>query len=239
MGLKRGATVITIAQDDFEWHREDAWGWSNKFPVYAVADGVTAPAYEEFSFPTGPKQVADLFVKSAIKFAERSFKDCSEDTLRAAYGYANGEVKKLNRRLGGVFSAVGSLAAVKNGMIFGSRLTDCGFALMRAGKIVFKTPEFWRSLKSRKRQGYGIVDGKMNLEEYVDVYFLPYKAGDALALFTDGFEPHFRENKFTVLFRERNQKILKEKILKLDQALAARDAEKYGHERTLLYVRLV
>lgn len=238
MRAKKNITVVFLTQDDFEWHREDAWGWNKKFPIYAVADGVTAPPYEETSVPTGPKLVADLFVREAIAFIEKRFENLEEDTVRMAYGAVNKAVALLNRNLGDTFSAVGVLAAVKDGFIYGSRLTDCGFALIRAGKIIFKTPEFWSALKRKKKKGYGVIDGKMDPEPYVDFYRLPFRSGDAIVLFTDGFEWHFRIKKFTKLFRECDPKILKEKILTVDQELVSRDGEKYGHEKTLLCVRL-
>ena len=231
--------AIHLPQAGFEWHFEDAWKVSKKFLIFAVADGVTVKEYKEIvTKPSDPKVVADLFCSKAIEFIEKNFSRLSKKKIEQAYEYANKSVRAFNRNKKENFGTVGSLAAIKDNKILGSRVTDCGFALFRNGKMIFKTPEFWSWKKRRKQKGYGVLNGKMKISKYINFYNLNYESGDILALFTDGFENHFREGKFKDLFKGKNLNSLKRKILKIDSGLNRNDEHTYGKERTLLVILL-
>ena len=134
-------TVVYIPDKRFIWHNEDAWLSSEQFPIYAVADGVTMEGLEEVIFPTGAKMVADLFCRKTVEFLETKYKEASLDTLREAYSYANDAIKNLNATQPDIAAAVGSAVIVERDTILGSRITDCGFALLRRGALFFKTPD--------------------------------------------------------------------------------------------------
>lgn len=188
------------------WHNEDAWKASETFPVYAVADGVTQSLLKELVLPTGPKLVADLCCAEVIAFLEKRYNDISADILKDAYVSANGAIKRLNVERRETAATVASVVAVKDGRVFGSRLTDCGFALMRKGKIAFKTPEFWALAKREHREGYGKLDGETDVRPWVDVYELVYEKGETLTLFSDGFEQHFGVKEFLDCFAKKLRK---------------------------------
>lgn len=230
---------IAIPQKGFEWHDEDAFYVSTRFPVYAVADGVTLSLKGELKTPRGSKPAAELFCKKSVGFLEQNFEMLSEKKIRSSYAHANKAVGELNKKNKIPLSAVAALVAVKEGTIFGSRLTDCGFAIVRRGKIFFKTPEYWSWLKRNKKEGYGVIDGKKKGLECIDCYKKRYKPNDLLLLFSDGFENHFKVKKFIHLFRAKNISGIDDAVRELDRRLAGQDEKKYGHERTLLIVHLL
>lgn len=230
--------AFTLTQKEFSWHNEDSFLASRRFPIYAVADGVTMPALHELLVPSESKLAADKFCKKSIEFLEKHFKALSPKTIKSAYECAGMEMKKLNAGRRHKLSATAALAAVKNGEIFGSRVCDCGFAVIRKGGILFKTPEFWSHLKSTGKKRYGTINGDAISLKYIDMYRLKYKSGDILALFTDGFENHFENREFVYLFADKHFENIKNKIKKFDAKLVNRGAEKFGHERTLLVAKL-
>lgn len=231
--------TIHLLQRGFEWHFEDAWKVSKKIPIFAVADGVTVKEYKEIvNTPSDPKIVADLFCSKTIEFLEKNFSRLSEKEIKQAYEYANKSVRAFNKTKKENFGTVGALAAIKNERILGSRITDCGFALFRKGKMIFKTPEFWSWKKRRRQKSYGAVNGKMNISKYIDLYSLRFKTRDVLVLFTDGFENHFASHKFIKSFKDKKLRSLKTKILRIDSELNNKDEHTYGKERTLLVINL-
>lgn len=232
-------TVLYLPEKSFPWHNEDAWAWSRQAPIFAVADGVTLPAVEELVTPTGAKVVADLFCETAVRFLEERYAELGDDTLMEAYRAANAAIKDFNDTKGELFSTVASVAAVKDGMVFGARLTDCGIALARRGELVFKTPEFWSDQKARGKEGYGALNGVMDVAPYVEYVTQVYLPGDYLLLFSDGFENHFSVDVFIRIFAEKNASTLEKHIRVLDDELVSRDNETYGRERTLLIAHLL
>ena len=230
--------AVSLTQKHFEWHNEDAWSASEKMPIFAVADGVTMSPTDELAFPNGSKLAAGAFCRESMEVLEKGFDRLNRETIAAAYARANEEIKKVNAEYSANFSTVASLAAVKDGKIYGSRLTDCGLGLVRNGEVIFKTPEFWSFQNERGRRGYGVLNGAMDVSEYIDHYEIPCELGDFLLLWSDGFENHFGIAEFISLFAPFDLDSLRDDILKLDEKLVAQDNEKFGHERTLLVVKL-
>jgi len=229
---------ITITQEGFSWHNEDFFLASKKLPIFAVADGVTMPAIEEAAEPSATKKAAIIFCREAVKYTEKNFTKLSKKNLKLAYKQANEKVKEINKKRDFKLTAVAVLAAVKNKKIFTARLTDCGIALIRSGKIIFKTPEFWSELKKKKEIEYGVIGKDNHLLKHIDFYTLNYEKGDFLVLFSDGFENHFSKNDFISVFKGENQKEIEKKIRQEDEKLITIDGEKYGHERTILFSKL-
>lgn len=233
--------AFTLTQKEFSWHNEDSYSASKKFPIYAVADGVTMPPLEELLAPSESKLAADIFCRKSVDFLEEYFKHkktISTRILKEAYEYANNAVKKLNTRRDFKLSSTAMLAAATNGTIFGARLCDCGFVLFREGKTIFKTPEFWSRLKKSGKHGYGVIDGNPASLKYIDFYKMKYKKGDILALFSDGFENHVAKQEFVSLFKRENLNKIEKKIKKVDSGLVTQNPEKFGHERTILITGL-
>ncbi len=224
---------ITIPQYGFEWVDEDTYAISEKLPIYAVADGVTLSARDEITTPEGSRPASELFSKKTVEFLEKHYVKLSDKIIRETYAHANTAVAKLNKKYKIPLSTVGTLVAVKDGYLFGSRLTDCGFAIVRDGKLLFKTPEYWAWQKRNKKKTYGVIDGKAEALRHIDLYRKSYKTGDVLILFSDGFENHFKSKKFVAIFRKGNWAKLEPMVKKIDAELVAKDA-KYGHERTLI-----
>lgn len=235
--------AIFYSQKEYPNHNEDAWAVSKKLPIYSVADGVTLkiPPGEPYPDPSGAKIVADLFCQKSIEFLEQHFDQLSNDQLKLAYQYANKAIGEFNAQEGKTYSTVASLVIVKNGKILGSRVTDCGFALLRNGKLIFKTPEFWSWNKAQGKSGYGLINGQMQVADYIDLYNLDYQPGDMLVLFSDGFENHFSVGGFVELFTGGDLAQLESRIKQIDSTLTEKEEinnKKYGLERTLLIIKL-
>jgi len=230
--------VLTITQEGFSWHNEDDYLAGKKRPVYAVADGVTMPAIEEAAEPSASKKAATIFCREAVKFTEENYSRLSLKILKAAFKEANGKAREMNEKRDYKLTAVAAVAAVKNGRIFGARLTDCGLALIRAGKIIFKTPEFWTEIKKKGKTGYGVIGKDDNQLKYIDFYTWDYRAGDFLVLFSDGFENHFSRKDFVSALNGDDLKEIEKRLKEEDEKLIIKDEEKYGHERTILLTKL-
>lgn len=230
--------ALFLSQLGYEWHQEDSWLASKKHPIYAVADGVTLPVYLDFEMPSGPRTVADLFCKNAVEFLERSYPQITSESITSAYQEAVGEVRKFNHTERAKYAAVGVVAAVTGNRIIAGRVTDCGLALLRDGKPIFKTPEFWEHKAKTDRDGYGVINGLTDVMPFIDHYLLEFKPKDYLVLFSDGFEAHFGEKEFLQAFAGTNLRALRLRIIRADRQLNKKDQKKFGHERTLVAVRL-
>lgn len=232
--------AIFFPQEGFEWHNEDAWRVSSRAPIFAVADGVTMPLQDELAAPSPAKKVAELFCRETIRSLEAQYPRITFAAVKNSYEAANEAAGEWNERHKETAGAVGAVAAISGTYAYLSRLTDCGIALIRQGRLAFKTPEFWSSLKRKPKRlrGHGVVSGEAPVARFVETWRVGWREGDTLALFTDGFENHFSVPSFVRLFRERNLNVLAEHIEEADEALADRDTGSFGRERTLLIARL-
>lgn len=220
------------------WHEEDVYLLDDHLKIIAVADGVTLPDYTQLNPPFGPKIIADIFCQEAVKFIKNNFTALSETILQQAYTTANQAACRYNQSLNQSYEAVAALIVIEKKKIYGSRLTDCGFALLRRNEIIFKTPEFWSWQKTMHKEGYGVIGRVTDPKDQVDLYTLPYNTGDRLMVFSDGFENHFSEQRFIDLFIESSFEKLKHNFLALDEVLAAENPHQFDKERTIVVINL-
>lgn len=224
--------VIQKSAKGKEWHNEDSWRVSETKPIFAVADGVTVLPFidDPKLYGAGSRPLADAFCIATVEYLEQNWDELSFETFKQAYLAADQKIAELNKNRPKPLATVASLAAVKDGIIWGSRLTDCGWALVRQGQIIYKTPEFWTWKKEQSLAGYGILTGQLQIN-YLDLKQLPGEPGDFLLVFSDGFEKHFSEPEFLRAFRGEDLEAVKKRIEVVD--------ENFNEERTLVVARIL
>jgi serine/threonine protein phosphatase PrpC len=226
--------IVSYKKAGYEWHYEDAAAAGANGKVLAVADGVTLPMG---LYPNiGPRVVAETFCRETVGYLEGKSEITGSDLAQACL-VANEQVFIYNQSRHASYAATAALAVVQDETILATRVTDCGIALVRDGKLIEKTPEFWSYQKAQGKNGYGIVNGEKGLEKYLDQYQWSYQVGDYLVLFSDGFENHFSSAEFLHLFTG-DLSDFTEKLKIVDLELRTRDEKLYGSERTLIVSRI-
>ena len=162
---------------------EDAFLASKKFPIFAVADGVTQSHYPNgrYALPYGAKEAAHIFCRSIIKYLEKSLSKSHSDILQnvrmifkdeeiknqiiKSFDSANVKIKKLNEKHGiqkrmdykehDWFDTVGIVAAVfKNELHYGF-VGDCGLIIFdKDNNKKFQTKDMVRPAVKRFNEIY-------------------------------------------------------------------------------------
>ncbi|OGZ78847.1 MAG: hypothetical protein A2528_00385 [Candidatus Staskawiczbacteria bacterium RIFOXYD2_FULL_37_9] len=151
---------------------EDFYLFSKKFPIFAVADGVTQSHFKngKYAFPNGAKESAEIFCKSAVKFLEKNL------DLEKAFNFANGKIKELNIKYGideklnyveyDWLDTVGVVGYILKNKLFYGYTGDCGLIIFdKNNKKKFQTKDMvapalkkfkgmykdWENLSKEKR----------------------------------------------------------------------------------------
>lgn len=229
---------------------EDSFLISKKFPIYAVADGVTLQIPEGQKYPrsSGAKKVADIFCKNSVQFLEKNWhKSNQKKNLENAFQYSNNLIKNFNQKTKlphKPFSTTAAIFLIKNSFLFGARLCDAGIAILHSnGEIKFKTPEFWTELKRKGQTKYGVLNGSEQVLKFIDFYKIKLNKGDIVIIYTDGFENYFALNDFLKIFGKWNNadnifkklKFLSKKM----PSMSLLNSKLYGHERTLIAIKFI
>lgn len=142
---------------------EDSLLVSKRFPIFAVADGVTQSHYsnERYNLPYGAKEAANIFCQSVVHFLEReiNIKNTNEkeikNAIKKAFNTVNKKIKELNEKHGiqkrvdykkhDWFDTVGIVAVkVKNNLYYGF-VGDCGLIVLnKNNKKKFQTKNMVR-----------------------------------------------------------------------------------------------
>jgi len=132
--------IITYTNKGVFLHvAEDSFNVSKKYPIFAVADGVTL--WERnidglYPNPSGAKQVADAFCEKSIERVERNYQDFNIESVKEVFVYANRAIKEINDKAGRIketinfydfdyFHTTAVLAAIKDNKLFYGRVHDC------------------------------------------------------------------------------------------------------------------
>lgn len=157
MVQKFSVITYTINPKKFLHPPEDAFKISKKYPIYAVADGLTLEVKKDEKYPllpdkkiSGPKMAAEIFCQEAVEYLEKNYPHFQKGNIKQAFQKANQAIFDFNEQYQGDFSTVASLAVIYNDYLFGARLTDCGIAVIGQQGIKFKTPEFWQTRGRRE-----------------------------------------------------------------------------------------
>lgn len=132
---------------------EDFFLLSKKYPIFALADGVTQSRFEDgtYAYPAGARAAAQIFCHSFVEFVEENFK-ADKKIISEAFDFANKRIRDLNKQEGMVekldyvvydyFDTVGVTGFLLKDKLFYSYVGDCGLAVFdKNNKRKFKTKD--------------------------------------------------------------------------------------------------
>lgn len=146
---------------DYVHFQEDYLLQSEKYPIFAVADGVTLEFDKDGSYPipSGASAVAHIFCEKIIEEAEKLYNNFSEEDIKIVFGKANGAVGKYNLKNGrtkeainfwdfDLFAATGALAVIKNNTVWWGSICDSYLAHFdKNGSLKFMSGECWPTMR--------------------------------------------------------------------------------------------
>lgn len=151
---------------------EDYRKISKKWPVFAVADGVTQSHYPNgrYALPYGAKDAAHIFGNTVVKVLEQRIgKTASRKAFTQAFDAANEGIRKLNLKHGiekrmdytqhDWFDTVGVAGFIMNNTLHYGFVGDCGLIIFnKRNKKKFQTPDMVRPAVERFMKQYPELD---------------------------------------------------------------------------------
>lgn len=152
-------TFFTIKESLFgnNHPQEDFLLFSNKYPIFVAADGVTLNFDNEKKYPkvSGALEAAKVFCQAVVSEAEKRYGNFKKEDLKEIFEAGNNAVRQYNISKGrtqktinyfdiDLFSATASFVLVKNGKAYWWSLCDSGVKLFnKKGKKLFASPDGW------------------------------------------------------------------------------------------------
>ncbi len=141
--------------------KEDWFAVSKKFPIYAVADGVTLEKNKLGHYPrsSGAQKVAQIFCDVAVKEAEKLYPKFKTSHLNRIFRTANRAVGRYNRKRHrnkktinywdlDLFAATASFALIKNNTLYWASICDAGIAHFdQRGRRTLLACQCWPNLQ--------------------------------------------------------------------------------------------
>ncbi len=151
----------------FNHPQEDFLLFSNKYPIFAVADGVTLNASKGKKYPeqSGAFEVAKIFCQTVVAEAEQRYQTFKEKDLKEIFELGSSAVRQYNISQGrtkktinyfdiDLFSATSSFGLVKNKKVYWFSLCDSGVKLFsKNGKGKFSSPSGWEHFPKKWKEG--------------------------------------------------------------------------------------
>jgi hypothetical protein len=149
---------------DYVHFQEDCLLPSEKYPIFAVADGVTLEFGNDgfYPIPSGASEVAHIFCEKVIEEAERRFGNFSKKDIKVIFDKSNKAVGDYNLKNGrtkktinfwdfDLFAATAAFAVIKNDKVFWASICDSFVACFdKSGKLKFKSPACWALIKKKQ-----------------------------------------------------------------------------------------
>lgn len=145
---------------------EDFFLISDKYPIFALADGVTQSRFEDgtYSYPAGARAAAQIFCNSCVEYIEKNPKH-SQKVIKKAFDFANERIWELNKNEGMVekldyvvydyFDTVGVVGFLVKKTLFYGYVGDCGLAVFAQNNILkFQTKDMVEPAQERARSIY-------------------------------------------------------------------------------------
>ncbi len=137
--------------------KEDYYKTSDKYPIYAVADGVTLIQYliekKEYPNPSPAGEVARIFCEEAVREAEKRYANFSESDIGEVFVTANEAVRKYNAENGrtpetsdywfnDLYAATGAFIVIKENVVYWASICDSYVIYLDSnGTLKFKSPD--------------------------------------------------------------------------------------------------
>lgn len=247
--LQASAEKYNLSQEEIDVigtpPQEDNFVVADDHPVFAVADGVTLDvdvlAEKEIPYlnPSPSARVAEIFCESAVEFATEIYASFDQPDLERVFAEANERVAEYNKTVDrkelvnnptGEFAATGVFAVKKGSTVYWASICDSFFAH-------FDSDMNKKFMSSGSCDPYAVINGEARMVEFLEAGSREVESGDKLFLLTDGFEHYMSHDKFLDLFRNWEGNV-KQRVRSISQKLAKEKPDKYGHERTLLAIRV-
>lgn len=149
-----------FSHKDYWWHglgkkpNEDCFNFSEKFPIFSVADGITRILKKNSYYPTpsGPKLAAEAVCKETVNYLEKKYPDINKKELIQAFNQANREINQINKSLPkekdkelvpeDPYASLGVTGVIVGDSFHYIYLSDCGLIIYDENKkIKFQTPD--------------------------------------------------------------------------------------------------
>ncbi|HPI67127.1 MAG TPA: protein phosphatase 2C domain-containing protein [bacterium] len=225
------------------------FGYPNPSGAYLVADIFAKQSVKKSS------QLYDNFnlnsLKDIFKFGNQAVKKIND---------SHGRIKnKINYLDFDLFACTAANVILKDNYLYWSTIADAFVAVFdKQGKQKFCSPDGWRFMKmskifdenakhifirrflrngfkNSKKIGYGVVTGEEKAIKYLDCGKIKLASEDLIVLGTDGYYEYLAESRFIEFIRNKNQRSL----FLLEKELINKDPSKYGHERTLIAIKIL
>lgn len=166
--LKQKGLGLEIEKlQDFVHFQEDYLLQSEKYPIFAVADGVSLEFNKDgtYPIPSGASEVAHIFCEKVIEEAEKLYDEFDKDTLSVIFKKANEAIGKYNQVNGrskktinywdfDLFAATAAFAVIKNNKVFWASICDSFVVHFdKTEQLKFKSPECWVLIKRNQPRG--------------------------------------------------------------------------------------
>lgn len=146
---------------DYIHPQEDYLLQSERYPIFAVADGVTLELDKNGNYPrpSGASEAARIFCEEIVKEAEKIYDKFGEAEIEPIFKKANDAVGEYNRANGrtketinfwdfDLFAATAAFAAIKDETVFWGSICDSYVAHFdKNGRLKFKSPECWPRMR--------------------------------------------------------------------------------------------
>jgi hypothetical protein len=211
--------------------QEDFFLSSSRYPIFAVADGVTLKLDENGNYPNPSPayDVAKIFCEVVVAEGEKIFNDATVDSIPEIFRTANDAVEVYNASHHGgeaLYGATAAFVIVKEKRVFWGSICDSYVAHFDASNILqFKSP----------LTGYVVVNGKERANRYLNSGFFDVEDGDTVFLLTDGFEHYLTLRDFMPTF-DSDWDVLDGAIKSLTERMTREDPDKFGHERSMIAI---
>jgi serine/threonine protein phosphatase PrpC len=227
-------SILEPASEKFRGYiypQEDFLLVSEKYPIFAVADGVTLIQFliekKEYPNPSPAGDVARVFCEEIVKAAEARYESFEEFDIKEIFRIANKAVGEYNNQKDNLYSATAALVIIKNNKAYWCSICD--------SYVIHFDKNGNTKFKSQECRPYVVVNGEEKANELLNYGSFEVKEGELVALFTDGFENYFKIPEFISLFQKWPAD-LESQVKKFTAAKTDEDPEKFGHERSLIMI---
>ena len=127
---------------------EDFYLISEKYPIFAVADGVSRMKNPDGSYPkiSGAKLAAEEFCKATTTYLEENYKKANFKILKNAFNFVNKAIFNLNEKYGinkkldylenDYFCTCGVAAFIKRDIFYYGYVGDCGIRVYNKNDLL-------------------------------------------------------------------------------------------------------
>lgn len=184
---RRAIDIERYEKEGYIHPQEDYFSISKKYPIYAVADGVTLEPEANGKYPNPSKagKVARIICETLIEEAEKRYDDFTEEHLHEIFRFANTAVGEYNQSEGrtketinyydfDLFSATAAFVLIKNKTAYWFSLCDSGVALFNQDNaLIFQSSDGWARVREHPPRGWD----NLSLSERKRMFRKTYRNG--------------------------------------------------------------